>query len=144
MEKRRRSRDARVMADQKMIDGIAKNRDEFPPRVLVRSRAMTPDDIVAMLEGRIDAAKEVERAAAARTAAVKADLDMHESTRADVTALRGILVRSFAESPDTLAEFGLRPPTPRTRTAVEKADAAKKAVATRHGHHLPAAPKPVG
>jgi hypothetical protein len=121
------------MADQRLIDGISRNEDTFPPKVLVRSRAMTPEDLVAMFEGRIAAAKEVQRATAARAAAVKADLDLHESTRADVTALRGILVRSFAESPDKLAEFGLRPPPPPKRTAAEKADAAKKALATRHG-----------
>ncbi len=140
MEKRKRSRDDFITADQKLIDGIQNNRATLPPKILVRSRAMSPDDILAMLEGRIAAAKAAQRATAAHTAAVKADADMHDQTRADVTALRGILVRSFAESPDRLGEFGLPPPAHPRVPAATKAEAARKAAATRRAHHPPAPP----
>src|SRR5215472_6801950 len=46
------SRDDNVIADQKMIDGIQKNRSSLPTSFVIRSRTMALDDIITMFQGR--------------------------------------------------------------------------------------------
>jgi hypothetical protein len=129
------SRDDIVTADQKMIDGIQKNKATLPASFMIRSRTMTLDNIIAMLQARIVAAKAAQASETARAAAVKADRDERKTTTADVTALKGILVRSYANSPDTLGDYGLKAPLPVHKKAAVKAAAAAKATATRKVNH---------
>jgi hypothetical protein len=120
----------RVAADQAMIDGILKflgNLATLP----VGGTNMTPADIVKVFQERVDAGKAVQTANAARTAAVKADLDTRTKTSAFARAFRRIVLGMFQEAPDTLAIFNLTAPKATKVKVATKAVAVAKNKATR-------------
>jgi hypothetical protein len=125
------SRDDRIAADQKLIDGIQQNAAQIPPSFTVRSQTVTQADIVKMCEDRIATGKAARSAEDAHATAVKADLEKRVETRATLTAIKRILIIMFANKPDLLGSFGLKPPAAEKKTAATKAAAAQKARATR-------------
>jgi hypothetical protein len=128
------SRTDRLAADQKLIDGVQKVLAAVAS-LTVGSRKVTPADIVKILQERRNTANAASTAEAAHTAAVKADRDMRKQTTPFVSTLRRFLQAMYSESPETLAEFGLKPlKGPKTSVAV-KATAQARIKATREARH---------
>jgi hypothetical protein len=132
MSKINRSQDQ--LADQSLFDGISKSPQTFP-LVMMGGKPVTPAEVTAALQARLDSNRRALSTRAAWQAAVKADLDEREKSRALVTAVRSALQAAFAESPEMLAGYGLKPRkeavvSPETRVA-----AAVKARATRAARH---------
>ena len=124
----------RITADQKMIVGTQKHVASLPS-LPVGSQTLAPTDIVKVYQDRVTAAQASETAHAAFTAAVKADRDKRAQTASLTAAYKRIVLGMFAESPDTLADFGLVPLKKGTRTVATKAGAIAKNKATREARH---------
>jgi len=120
----------RIVADQAMINGIQKFLTQIKT-LPVGATNMTPAAIIAVFQARLDAGQATQVAEAARTAAVKADLDERTKTAAFVQAFRRIVLGMFQEAPDTLAIFGMTAPKARKTTVATKATAVAKNKATR-------------
>jgi hypothetical protein len=119
-----------VAADQAMIDGV----NRFLTAIAslpVGGQVLTPADIVKLFQDRVNAAKAVETADAARTAAIKAERDERARTAAKTRAFRRIVLGMFQEAPDTLAVFGLKAPKVVKKKVEVKAAAVAKTLATR-------------
>jgi len=123
-------RSDRIAADQAMINGTQKFLAQIAT-LPVGATNVTPADIVKVFQDRLNAGKAVQTAEAARTAAVKADVDERAKTAAFVQAFRRIVLGMFQEAPDTLAIFGMTAPKARKTTVATKATAAAKNKATR-------------
>ncbi len=124
------NRNAKISADQKMIDGIQKFLMQFAS-LPVGSQTVTPAEIVKVFQDRLDAGKAVLAAEAARTTAVKADKDKRVQTAAFAQSFRRMAQGMFSQSPDTLAEFGLKGLKTPKKTVATKATAVAKSKATR-------------
>ena len=123
-----------MIADHAMIDGVQKFLSQFAS-LPVGSQTLTPADIVKVFQDRITLGKAAQTAEAARAAAVKADRDERARTSALVQALRRIVLGMFAQTPDTLAVFGLKA-LKAAKTKVDvKAAAVVKGKATRTARH---------
>jgi hypothetical protein len=130
----KKNRNAKLAADQSMIDGVhgfLSTLPSFP----VGSTSVTPADIVKVFQDRVDAARAVQTAEAARTAAVKTDLDKRAQTAAFVRSFRRIVLGMFSESPDTLAAFGLKAPRAPKKTVEVLSAAVAKSKATREARN---------
>jgi hypothetical protein len=119
-----------MIADQAMIDGVQKFLSQLAS-LPVGSQTMTPADIVKVFQDRIKVGKAAQAAEAARTAAVKVDRDERAKTAALVQAFRRIVLGMFAQTPDTLAVFGLTAPKVAKKKVDVKAAAVVKSKATR-------------
>jgi len=124
------NRTARLAADQKMIDGVQKVLGNVAS-LSVGSQTVTPADIVKVFQNRRNAANAASAAEAAHTAAAKADRDTRKQTTAFVSSLRRIVQGMYSQSPDTLAEFGLKPLKTSKPTVATMATAQAKSKATR-------------
>jgi hypothetical protein len=119
-----------MIADQAMIDGVQKFLSQLAS-LPVGSQTMTPADIVKVFQDRLTLGKAAQTAEAARAAAVKADRDERARTAALVQAFRRIVLGMFAQTPDTLAVFGLKAPKAGKKKVAVKAAAVVKGKATR-------------
>ena len=119
-----RTRLETLSADEKLLAGVTQYLSTLPS-LNVASQAMTPAQIVQMIQGRITTAKAVETATAVLAAAVKADRDGRTQTNGPV-AWKRIVVDMYSESPETLAIFGVSAPKVATKTVASKAAAAAK------------------
>ncbi|MDP9001197.1 MAG: hypothetical protein M3O46_13935 [Myxococcota bacterium] len=119
-----------IAGDQKMIDGVQKFLSQLAS-LPVGSQNMTPADIVKVFQDRLTLGKTVQTAEAARATAVKADRDERARTAALVQSFRRIVQGMFAQSPDTLAVFGLTPLKVAKKKVDVKAAAVVKSKATR-------------
>ena len=128
---RKNARNDRVAADQAMIDGTNKNKAKLPPSFPLGDQTVTPDDIIKTYESRIATAKAVVVADAERDAALKADNDTRDQTRAQTLAYKHLILAMFAELPNVLGDFALKAPNPTPPTVETKAKAAAKSRATR-------------
>jgi hypothetical protein len=124
----------RLDADQKLIDGVTKHLSQIDS-LTVGSQKVAPADIVKILQTRIDAAHAVVAADAAQSAAVKKERDERAKTKKFVSSFRRMVSGMFSESPDTLAEFGLKTPRVGKLSADEKAAAVARNKATREARH---------
>jgi len=124
------NRQSRLAADQKLIDGVMKFLSTFGS-LPVDSQVLTPAEIVKVLQTRLSAGQAVVAAQAAREAAVKADRDERAKTATFVSSLRRLVEAMFAQSPDTLAAFGLTARRVAKKTVAIKATAVAKSKATR-------------
>jgi len=79
------------------------------PSLSVAGESMTPAQIAQLFDDRVASTQTVQTATAGRTAAVKANRDKRAQTASKVKAYTTIIQGMFAESPDTLAAFGLTP-----------------------------------
>ncbi|HZU84945.1 MAG TPA: hypothetical protein VE987_18570 [Polyangiaceae bacterium] len=119
-----------LAADQKMVDAVQKHLSQFAS-LPVGSQSVSPADIVKVFEDRLTAGKAAVAAEAARTAAVKANRDKRAQTAAFVSSFKRIVQGMFSQSPDTLAEFGLKAPKASKKTVAVKSAALAKNKATR-------------
>ena len=119
-----------IAADQALIHGIQAYLSQLA-QMTVGSQVMTPAAIVQALQDRITASQAAVTAEAARTAAVKACKDKRSQTTLLVSSLRRLVIGMYANSPDTLAAFGLKAPKAPKKSSAVKAAAAEKASATR-------------
>jgi hypothetical protein len=101
----------------------------------VGSQTLTPEQIAQVFDARASLCEALQAASAARTAAVKAYQDKRSETAPFVSAFRRVVQGMFAQSPDTLAEFGLTAPKPADKSVVVKAAAIAKSKATRAARH---------
>jgi hypothetical protein len=128
------ARDSILASDQKMIAGIQKHQAALPT-LMVGGVGVAPLDIVKMLQDRIALGKAVEPATAARAAAVKAFRDKRAATAGPVLGLKRAVRAIFADSPDTLADFGLTALKSGKASVKTKAAAVDKNKATRAARH---------
>lgn len=128
------TRTALRAADQKLIDGIQKNL-ATTPSLTVGSQTMTPAALEAVLQGRITTGNAVVTAEAAWQAALQADAKERTTTAPLVKSFKRIVVGMYEQSPDTLAQFGLKAPKSRAPSVATKALAVAKTKATRTARH---------
>jgi hypothetical protein len=119
-----------LVADQNMIDAVRRHQAELAS-LTVGSQKVTPADIVKVFQDRLTVAQAQVSAEAARIAAVKANRDMRARTATFVSSFKRIVQGMFSQSPDTLAEFGLKAPKASKKTVAVKATAVAKSEATR-------------
>ncbi len=130
----KKNRNAQANADQSLIDGLNKNSGTIP-WVLLGGVAVPTSDLVTMLQTRIDVARTAQATQAAWLAAVQADEEEHAKTKADVSALKQVILAAFVGQVDKLAEFGLTGRKERFVAPEAKLAAAAKAKATRAARH---------
>ena len=123
-----------ITGEQAMIAGIQKHMAGLTS-FSVGSQTMTVADIVKVFQDRLTTAQAAQAAHAQVSAAVKADRDKRAQTKSFATSFERIVRGMFAESPDTLADFGLKPFKQGTRTVEAVADAIAKSKATRAARH---------
>jgi hypothetical protein len=124
-----------MAADQSLIDGFLKHAATLVT-LLVAGSTVKTSELVAVLQARIAAIKLALSTKAAFMAAVAAAHAEIANTAKLVSGARQALKVAFAGQVDTLADFGLKPPKPRTPlTAEQKAEAVAKAQATRKARH---------
>jgi hypothetical protein len=92
---------------------------------------MTPAAIAQIFDPRVASTQAAQAASVARTAAIEANRDKRAQTGPFVKAFTSVIQGMFAQSPDTLAAFGLTVPKVGKRTAAGKTAAALKNKATR-------------
>jgi hypothetical protein len=124
----------RLASDQKLIAGVQQHQAQFAS-VSVDGQVLTSANIVALLQGRVDAVKAVENAEAALLAAYKVERDGRVESSTFRSALVRLIVGMFLSSPDTLAAFGLSAPKVGTKSVKTKAKAIAKSKATREARH---------
>ncbi|MGO9838035.1 MAG: hypothetical protein ACLP1X_27960 [Polyangiaceae bacterium] len=134
MATRKISRHRHQLADKSLLDGLNKHGQSLPP-LLIGGRPLQATDLIAMLQGRIDAAGAAEATKASWLTAVKADYDERAKTRTAVSGLRQALHIAFDGSIDVLADFGLAPRKVAVMTPEQKTAATAKAKATRAARH---------
>jgi hypothetical protein len=130
----KRNRPDETAADQRLIDGFNKNGAAIPA-MLIAGTTATTKDIIATLQGRIDASREVLSARATWRAAVQADRLEHDRTKAFVSGLRQTLLVAFDGKIDTLADFGLAPRRVHVASPEENVARTRKILATRAARH---------
>lgn len=101
------------------------------PSLNVAGQSMTPSQIVATLQARIDAFNAVTPAKGAFHAAVSNLKTTKASTKEFVSALVTMVKAMFSTQPDVLSDFGLTPRKKAAPSAQTKALAAQKNKATR-------------
>ena len=129
------SRDSQLAADQKLIDGLNKHSSTLSSLV-IGGQSYTTAAVIGLLQGRIATSTSATNAHATWQAAVQADREQQAKTKPFVSGLRKALQVAYAGSIDSLADFGLKAPKPRTPlTPAQKAAAVAKAEATRAARH---------
>jgi hypothetical protein len=130
----KRNRPDESAADQRLIDGFNRNGAAIPP-ILIAGTTATTNDIIATLQGRIDASRQVLSARATWQAAVQADRLEQEKTKRFLSGLRQTLLVAFDGKIDTLADFGLAPRRVHVATPEENLARTQKILATRAARH---------
>jgi hypothetical protein len=129
-----RNKSQQTADDIAMIAGIQK----YLPTAtfLVTGQSMPAAQVVATLQGRVDAATAAVSAMAAFHAAVQQSDALHASTDPVVAGVRQTVLAMYAGSPATLAAFHVNArKVPAPRSTEEKLVAAAKAKATRVARH---------
>lgn len=121
-------------ADQKLVDGLTKNKTRITA-LPIGGRNVTPDDAIAVVQSRITASNATLSAKATAKAELEAERALRAQTKPFVSSLRQVIRSMFGASPDLLADFGLVPHKPRKANPQKKVDAAGKAKATRALRH---------
>ena len=124
----------RRAADQLLLEGTKQYLSQASA-LTVGSQKMTPADIIALLQHRIDVAKATDDAAAALAAARLLESNDCAKSASFVASFKRLIVAMFTASPDLLAAFGLSAPKTGKRTVATKADALKKSEETRKARH---------
>jgi hypothetical protein len=116
--------------NEKMVAGIKKHFANGPA-ILVKGVQLAPSDIEKVLTAPIDKAAATTAAEGAFHKAVADERSATAAANALFRALRAIVLRAFDGDAQTLADFGLAPPTRHEPTAAEKAAAVAARKATR-------------
>ena len=128
------SKSSRLTRDQNLIAGINKHLKGVTLRVAGQS--LTAKQAVGLFQGQVDAISATTTAKANWQAAVKSEQTEMASTKIVAAAIRKAILIMFSQNADTLADFGLAPPKPRTPPTVsEKTARVAKARATRAARH---------
>jgi hypothetical protein len=125
-----RNRTNQAAADEKLIDGFTKHLAPSAT-IVVKGKPVAQADIVKTLQGRVDAGKATDSAAAAFHNAVASEKALRQSTKPFVADVRLAVLVQFGADPNVLADFGVAPRKTPTRKVEAKATAAQKAKATR-------------
>jgi hypothetical protein len=129
------NKQTRLLADEKLRDGYTKHL-AGAGNIVVASKDHTPADVQADIQARIDADNASEVARGAFHGAVADAAAVRQRTAAIVEAVKQLALIRFADQPEVLAEFGLKPKKPRRpRTVQEKLDAVQKNLNTRTARH---------
>jgi hypothetical protein len=121
-------------ADRSLASGLQKNTQKISS-LFINGAPMPVADILAILQKRLDSGDQVTVTKAAWQHTVQADIDLREQTHALLVSVRQALQIAFANSNETLAEYGLKPRRTRARTVEQRVAAAAKAKATRAARH---------
>jgi hypothetical protein len=134
MSMRQISRHTHQIADKSLLDGLTKHA-EILPSLVIGATSLTAADLIAILQGRIDAADAAVATRASWLSAVKADYDERAKTKEAVSGLRQAVHVAFDGSIDVLADFGLAPRNQAVVTQEKRTEANAKAKATRAARH---------
>jgi hypothetical protein len=124
----------RVTADGNLIVGITRVLGT-DGTMLIGGKKYSAADLVRLLQGRIDGAKEVTRTKAAWKAAVIAEQSTVKSSAALVAAVRKALSIMYSETVPVLEVLGLEHKPSRPLTVAEKGASVAKVKATRAARH---------
>jgi hypothetical protein len=116
--------------DAQVIVGIQKHLLNTPSLPLAGT-AITPADLVKLVQSRIDAAGTTAAASANWHSSVVAEKAVSAKLTPILRGLRQFVLNTFGETSPVLADFGFNAPKRATLTSDEKAAAAAKALATR-------------
>jgi len=130
----KRNRADQSIAAQRLIDGM-KQYESMLPQLPIGGRIVSHADLMAMVQGRVDAADVVNSTRATWLAAVHDERNERARTKALFSGLKQVLLVAFAGQIDALAAFGLTPPDARHVTPEQRVAAAAKAQATRAARH---------
>jgi hypothetical protein len=128
------NRTTQQLSDQTLLTGIQSNPQQFP-LLVVGGKTMTVADAIVVIQARIDSSNRVAPARSALQAVLKAEQDEHASSHAFVTELRRALQSAFADAPDMLGKYGLRPRKAAAVSVHTRVVAVAKAKATRATRH---------
>jgi hypothetical protein len=120
---------------QQLVAGIQKHLSSTASLTL-SGASYTPAQVTQSLQAIVDLRSGVETARAATQAKVVAEKEKAPAALALMAALVGYLRVAYSNSPDVLADFGLKPKkVPTSQTTEAKAQSAAKRVATRVARH---------
>jgi hypothetical protein len=120
--------DGALERDKQLLAGVTK--DLANQTFTISDKACTTQDVMNVLQARIDKGLAVQAARATLKAAFKELRDERSATSGFVSAFRTIVTGMF-HSPTTLADFGLKPRKSTKRTLETKVTAVAKTEATR-------------
>jgi hypothetical protein len=129
------TKDQQTTDEQNLIAGLEKHATTLPS-LMFAGVAVPTTTIITTLQSRIDARMNTATNRATWQAVVQAETATIAQSKAMVSGTRQALKVMFAGQIEMLADFGLKPPKPRTPlTTEEKAAAKAKADATRAARH---------
>jgi len=120
--------------DAQIIVGVHKNLQNVPSLPL-GGAALTPDELVKLVQSRIDLAHAIGVAKANWLAQLDSGKALNAKLSPVVKGLRQYVINAFGEASPVLADFGFTAPKKRVLTPEQKAAAAAKAKATRAARH---------
>jgi hypothetical protein len=122
------SRDAQLIAGiQKYLMNVAS--------LSLAGSAITPANLVKLIQGQIDQINAVAATKAKWTDAVEANRALGAQVAPIVRGLRAYVLNTYGSGTTTLADFGFSPPKTAEKTPKVKVAAAVKAKATRTARH---------
>jgi hypothetical protein len=130
----KKNRTDETLADQALIDGFGKHTAAIPS-IVIGGVVRTAAELVATVQSRVDASKDVVSTKASWLAALHAETTLRDATAEFVSGVRRCILVAFAGQVDTLADFGLTPRKLRVDTPEQKLASAAKARATRAARH---------
>jgi hypothetical protein len=120
--------------NRKAIVGVQKHYAALPT-VIIDGVSRTPASIVQTLQASIDAADATTAAAATFHKAVADEAAVRAEGDTMYQGLKTLVMSQFKTSPQTLADFGITPPSRRVPDAATVATAVQKRDATRAARH---------
>jgi hypothetical protein len=126
------SKTAKNALDRKMIVGVQKH---LKGSLLLANKSYTADEVVALLQQRVDADAAVSTTKSAYANAVAQERTVNESTKQFFDALIGYLRASYGQAIDTLGDFGIAPRKQGKPNVKTRAAGIDKNLATRSARH---------
>lgn len=124
-----------VVLAKQLIAGIKKHLPNAS--VTLAGAAFTPAQVESFLQTLVDLRAGVDAARAVVKAKITAEDAQAPPLRSQMAALVSVVRAAFANSPDVLADFGLKPKKVKAPLTIEqKAAAAAKRAATRQARHI--------
>src|SRR5690348_799814 len=100
------NKNTRLAADQKLLAGVQKHFGSAPS-LIVGGKTYTLEQIVELLQSRVDAASAVPPARAAWQNVLALERERLAETKAFVDALKQTILVTFGSAVDVLADFGV-------------------------------------
>jgi hypothetical protein len=123
-----------MVAYQRLIDGLTANKQTLSS-FFIDGKALTVDEVIAILKARIDGQQRVLDSRATWQEALRSERQQESETAEFVVQLRQTLKVAFASSVDQLARYGLTPTKARVISPEKSVAATAKARATRLARH---------